>query len=152
MNDDAHVVQRIRGAMARLGQPVADLSDAELRRRAQAVTGGRPDGLEQVARALEEPDAEDEPELGGDAAIRGGRLRRLGSAAVSRSGRGVLRGPARVARADETCPRCAHGRGREARHVAGVSSIGAPGFEPGTSPTRTVRATRLRHAPKRDRF
>jgi hypothetical protein len=26
-------------------------------------------------------------------------------------------------------------------------SIGAPGFEPGTSPTRTVRATRLRHAP-----
>ena len=25
--------------------------------------------------------------------------------------------------------------------------IGAPGFEPGTSPTRTVRATRLRHAP-----
>ncbi len=29
------------------------------------------------------------------------------------------------------------------------SSIGAPGFEPGTSPTRTVRATRLRHAPMR---
>ena len=28
-----------------------------------------------------------------------------------------------------------------------VSLIGAPGFEPGTSPTRTVRATRLRHAP-----
>ena len=27
--------------------------------------------------------------------------------------------------------------------------IGAPGFEPGTSPTRTVRATRLRHAPRR---
>src|SRR3954451_5785540 len=27
-------------------------------------------------------------------------------------------------------------------------SIGAPGFEPGTSPTRTVRATRLRHAPR----
>ncbi len=26
--------------------------------------------------------------------------------------------------------------------------IGAPGFEPGTSPTRTARATRLRHAPK----
>src|SRR5581483_7337582 len=25
--------------------------------------------------------------------------------------------------------------------------VGAPGFEPGTSPTRTVRATRLRHAP-----
>src|ERR1019366_2295151 len=30
-----------------------------------------------------------------------------------------------------------------------VRSIGAPGFEPGTSPTRTVRATRLRHAPTR---
>jgi hypothetical protein len=29
--------------------------------------------------------------------------------------------------------------------------IGAPGFEPGTSPTRTVRATRLRHAPRRSR-
>src|SRR5690242_3113102 len=28
----------------------------------------------------------------------------------------------------------------------GEVSIGAPGFEPGTSPTRTVRATRLRHA------
>src|ERR1700686_1077980 len=27
------------------------------------------------------------------------------------------------------------------------NSIGAPGFEPGTSPTRTARATRLRHAP-----
>ena len=26
--------------------------------------------------------------------------------------------------------------------------IGAPGFEPGTSPTRTVRATRLRYAPR----
>src|SRR3954451_21228818 len=30
----------------------------------------------------------------------------------------------------------------------GPVPIGAPGFEPGTSPTRTVRATRLRHAPK----
>jgi hypothetical protein len=28
------------------------------------------------------------------------------------------------------------------------AKIGAPGFEPGTSPTRTARATRLRHAPK----
>jgi hypothetical protein len=26
--------------------------------------------------------------------------------------------------------------------------IGVPGFEPGTSPTRTARATRLRHTPK----
>ena len=31
---------------------------------------------------------------------------------------------------------------------AGSAKIGAPGFEPGTSPTRTVRATRLRHAPR----
>ena len=30
------------------------------------------------------------------------------------------------------------------------AKIGAPGFEPGTSPTRTARATRLRHAPKFD--
>src|SRR4051812_49838678 len=33
-------------------------------------------------------------------------------------------------------------------NVGAAPSIGAPGFEPGTSPTRTVRATRLRHAPK----
>src|SRR5438067_7336192 len=33
--------------------------------------------------------------------------------------------------------------------TTGRRSIGAPGFEPGTSPTRTVRATRLRHAPRR---
>src|SRR3954454_12781464 len=47
---------------------------------------------------------------------------------------------------------------REARGTCGNApassnarpgEIGAPGFEPGTSPTRTVRATRLRHAPKR---
>ena len=31
--------------------------------------------------------------------------------------------------------------------IRGFSAIGAPGFEPGTSPTRTARATRLRHAP-----
>jgi hypothetical protein len=30
--------------------------------------------------------------------------------------------------------------------------IGAPGFEPGTSPTRTVRATRLRHAPTHAKY
>ena len=35
------------------------------------------------------------------------------------------------------------------QHVATSNAIGAPGFEPGTSPTRTVRATRLRHAPTR---
>ncbi len=34
------------------------------------------------------------------------------------------------------------------RRVAIGLKIGAPGFEPGTSPTRTVRATRLRHAPR----
>ena len=35
---------------------------------------------------------------------------------------------------------------------AGAEEIGAPGFEPGTSPTRTVRATRLRHAPRAPRI
>ena len=30
-------------------------------------------------------------------------------------------------------------------------TIGVPGFEPGTSPTRTERATRLRHTPSPDR-
>src|SRR3954451_20719378 len=35
-----------------------------------------------------------------------------------------------------------------ARTTPTVNEIGAPGFEPGTSPTRTVRATRLRHAPR----
>ncbi len=40
-------------------------------------------------------------------------------------------------------PESARGRSR----ITSLA-IGAPGFEPGTSPTRTVRATRLRHAPK----
>ena len=35
------------------------------------------------------------------------------------------------------------------RIFADLRFIGAPRFEPGTSPTRTVRATRLRHAPTR---
>jgi len=34
------------------------------------------------------------------------------------------------------------------RSRGGLAAIGAPRFELGTSPTRTVRATRLRHAPK----
>ena len=34
----------------------------------------------------------------------------------------------------------------------GAFSIGAPRFELGTSPTRTVRATRLRHAPKSPQY
>src|ERR1700689_1096372 len=33
------------------------------------------------------------------------------------------------------------------RLFADLRNIGAPGFEPGTSPTRTARPTRLRHAP-----
>jgi hypothetical protein len=37
-------------------------------------------------------------------------------------------------------------------HCTPPAPIGAPGFEPGTSPTRTVRATRLRHAPRRTRI
>src|SRR3954471_16582364 len=39
-------------------------------------------------------------------------------------------------------------RTQKAPRLRGFRAIGAPGFEPGTSPTRTVRATRLRHAPK----
>ena len=35
------------------------------------------------------------------------------------------------------------------RGLYDLLAIGAPRFEPGTSPTRTVRATRLRHAPRR---
>ncbi len=38
-------------------------------------------------------------------------------------------------------------RSRKSAPQCGFSDIGAPGFEPGTSPTRTARATRLRHAP-----
>ncbi len=41
---------------------------------------------------------------------------------------------------------------RKAASKQSFSTIGAPGFEPGTSPTRTVRATRLRHAPMRPVF
>ncbi len=43
--------------------------------------------------------------------------------------------------------RSTHPRPTKNPAIAGFA-IGAPGFEPGTSPTRTVRATRLRHAPK----
>jgi hypothetical protein len=39
--------------------------------------------------------------------------------------------------------------GRKVPERSASAAIGAPGFEPGTSPTRTVRATRLRHAPMR---
>ena len=39
------------------------------------------------------------------------------------------------------CGEASRGNGR-------LPLIGARGFEPPTSPTRTVRATRLRHAPK----
>src|SRR3954465_8847105 len=43
----------------------------------------------------------------------------------------------------------AEGESRPPAHCgAGGRYIGAPGFEPGTSPTRTARATRLRHAPR----
>jgi hypothetical protein len=45
------------------------------------------------------------------------------------------------------CPTCLR-TVSEADGGGGEGEIGAPGFEPGTSPTRTVRATRLRHAPK----
>src|SRR3954454_18900027 len=43
-----------------------------------------------------------------------------------------------------------HGPGHSdaVRRGETAAKIGAPRFELGTSPTRTVRATRLRHAPK----
>ncbi len=43
----------------------------------------------------------------------------------------------------ETCPASA-----SHRYTDGLISIGVPGFEPGTSPTRTARATRLRYTPR----
>src|SRR5436305_2100766 len=69
-----------------------------------------------------------------------------------------LRG--RVGRHPAKPPRCAHiPRARSCAVLRRLCActfaqtfplcvcIGAPGFEPGTSPTRTERATRLRHAP-----
>ena len=44
---------------------------------------------------------------------------------------------------DETCPASA-----SHRYMDGLIGIGVPGFEPGTSPTRTARATRLRYTPR----
>jgi hypothetical protein len=40
--DDADKIRRIRAAMARLGRPVDDLTDDEIRARAVALTGGSP--------------------------------------------------------------------------------------------------------------
>ena len=58
------------------------------------------------------------------------------------AGRGYASAPRE--RAFPTTTRARVGYAGSHRHC-----IGAPGFEPGTSPTRTVRATRLRHAPRR---
>src|SRR5450755_2062552 len=55
---------------------------------------------------------------------------------------GTKRPNRRPRRLSATAPRA-----QKAPHLRGFPDIGAPGFEPGTSPTRTVRATRLRHAP-----
>jgi hypothetical protein len=57
---DDEAIAAIRAGMAAPGQPADDLTDAELRRRAHALTGGRPDALQRVARVLEEPDPDDE--------------------------------------------------------------------------------------------
>ena len=57
-------------------------------------------------------------------------------------------GEAHLSCAPATCSRPATGpETARAALTRGSQHIGAPGFEPGTSPTRTVRATRLRHAP-----
>jgi hypothetical protein len=60
--DDADTIQRVRATMARLGQPVDDMSDAELHPRALALVGDRPDALDRIARTLERPDPDDERE------------------------------------------------------------------------------------------
>ena len=53
---DEEVLAEIRAAMARLGQPVDDLTDAQMRVRAVALVGNRPDALELIARALASDD------------------------------------------------------------------------------------------------
>ena len=67
-------------------------------------------------------------------------------AARDREGKGAQSGRPDLNRG----PHRVGGDGLPARRATarGGNSIGAPGFEPGTSPTRTVRATRLRHAPR----
>ncbi|MEN3282094.1 MAG: hypothetical protein V7607_3234 [Solirubrobacteraceae bacterium] len=60
--DDHDAIARLRASMDRLGQPVDDLPDAELRRRAPALVGDRPDAVDRIVRTLGEPDPDDEPE------------------------------------------------------------------------------------------
>jgi hypothetical protein len=49
---DKQVLTVIRMAMARLGQPVDDLTDDQLRARAVRLVGDRPNALEVILRAL----------------------------------------------------------------------------------------------------
>ena len=63
-------------------------------------------------------------------------------------GRARVADPARAGR-DGRGPRAGEGPPCGPLAGPGRPSIGAPRFELGTSPTRTVRATRLRHAPRR---
>ena len=82
---------------------------------------------------------------------------RLGERAVVRLPQAAVALRGGSGRRQEHGERGGQGRARNDPHMslprvaeAGVSPfIGAPGFEPGTSPTRTARATRLRHAPMR---
>ena len=82
-----------------------------------------------------------------------GRRRRPRMAGdARRDARRGLRGAraAGAGRAPRGARAAAQARGRvDDRDARTAAEIGAPGFEPGTSPTRTVRATRLRHAPKK---
>jgi hypothetical protein len=57
--DDTDAIVRVRAAMARLGQSVDDLDDDQVRARAQALVGDRPDALDRIARTLEEPDPDE---------------------------------------------------------------------------------------------
>ena len=57
--EDTDSIARVRAAMARLGRPVDDLPDDEIRARARWLVGDRPDALDRIARTLEEPNPDE---------------------------------------------------------------------------------------------
>jgi hypothetical protein len=97
------------------------------------------------------------------AAFRGFLAAAAGALMAGRRVRGDARGRVHAAsatplrrrgRRSHVRPRRGHGSGRvtiraQTPFPPPGRGIGAPRFELGTSPTRTVRATRLRHAPER---
>jgi hypothetical protein len=90
-----------------------------------------------AARSAEEPRAltHDDPDAG----------RRCPESVKRSESRGSLAPPAAGAR-PRPLPGSLRGRS-QAMLATDVLTIGAPGFEPGTSATQRRRATRLRHAP-----